>query len=62
MFATGKNELLLGKVFEPDEVIAGIDGVTPDDIARLAGECADLAGYSAVIIGKNELAAEAVGL
>jgi predicted Zn-dependent peptidase len=62
MFAAGKNELLLGKVFEPDEIIAGIDAVTPDDISRLAKECADIARYSAVIIGKHELAAEAVGL
>jgi predicted Zn-dependent peptidase len=62
MFAAGKNELLLGRVYEPDEVIAGIDAVTPDDIVRLAGGCADIAGYSAVIVGKNELTAESVGL
>jgi predicted Zn-dependent peptidase len=62
MFAMGKNELLLGRVFEPDEVIAGINAVTPDDIARLAADCADLAEYSAVIIGKNEVSQEAVGL
>jgi predicted Zn-dependent peptidase len=62
MFAMGKHELLLGRVFEPEEVIAGIDAVTPGDIARIAEECADLAGYSAVIIGKNELTKDAVGL
>jgi predicted Zn-dependent peptidase len=62
MFATGKNELLLGRVFEQEEVIAGIDAVTPEDIARIAGECADIEGYSVVIIGKNELPVEAVGL
>jgi predicted Zn-dependent peptidase len=62
MFATGKNELLLGRVFEPDEVIAGIEAVTPGDIARIAAECADIEKYSAVIIGKNEVAKEAVGL
>jgi predicted Zn-dependent peptidase len=62
MFATGKNRLLLGRVYTPEEVVAGIDAVTADDIARLAAECADLAGYSAVIIGKNEVDKRAVGL
>jgi predicted Zn-dependent peptidase len=62
MFSTGKNELLLGKVYTPEEIIEGIDAVRPDDIARLASGCADLAKYSAVIIGKNELSKEDVGL
>ncbi|MDR0519547.1 MAG: insulinase family protein [Clostridiales Family XIII bacterium] len=62
MFATGKNELLLGRVYTPEEVIAGIESVTSDDIARIAASCADLAGYSAVIIGKREMAREDVGL
>jgi predicted Zn-dependent peptidase len=62
MFATGKNRLLLGRVYTPEEVIAGVDAVTEDDIARIAGQCADLAGYSAVIIGKGEADKASVGL
>ncbi|MDR3225454.1 MAG: insulinase family protein [Clostridiales Family XIII bacterium] len=62
MFSTGKNELLLGKVYTSEEIIAGIDAVTPKDIARLATRCADLAEYSAVIVGKNELTKQDVGL
>jgi predicted Zn-dependent peptidase len=62
MFAMGKNELLLGRVFEPEEVISGIEAVTREDISRIAAKCADVAEYSAVIVGKNEVAKEAVGL
>ncbi|MDR0595929.1 MAG: insulinase family protein [Clostridiales Family XIII bacterium] len=62
MFSTGKNELLMGRVYTPDEVIAGIESVTSGDISRIAAQCADLAGYSAVIIGKREVAAGDVGL
>jgi predicted Zn-dependent peptidase len=62
MFSTGKNELLLSKVFEPEEIIAGIDAVTMDDIVRIARRYADLADYSAVVIGKKEMEKKALGL
>jgi predicted Zn-dependent peptidase len=62
MFAAGRNELLIGRVFEPEEIIAGIESVTPEDISRVARECADISKYSAVIIGKNEVTREAAGM
>jgi predicted Zn-dependent peptidase len=62
MFATGKNELLLGKVFGPDEVTSGIDGVTAEDISRIARKCSDISEYSAVVVGKREFSKDEVGL
>jgi predicted Zn-dependent peptidase len=62
MFSNGKNELLLGRIFDPDEIIAGIEAVTGDDISRIAKECADIGGYSAVVVGKNEFTRDEIGL
>jgi predicted Zn-dependent peptidase len=62
MFAAGRNVLLLGHTYTPEEIIAGINAVSREDISRIAGQYADLAGYSAVIIGKKELTKEEAGL
>jgi predicted Zn-dependent peptidase len=62
MFAAGKSELLLGRVFEPEEVIAEIDAVTEEDIARIAAKYADISEYSSVVIGKKELSKDELGL
>jgi predicted Zn-dependent peptidase len=62
MFAAGKNELLLGKVFEPEEIIAGIDAVTEKDVLRIAALYADISEYSAVVVGKKELSKDEIGL
>jgi predicted Zn-dependent peptidase len=50
MFAAGKNMLLLDRVFSAEEIMKGIDAVTKDDIARIAGRYADIASYSRVVI------------
>jgi predicted Zn-dependent peptidase len=62
MFAAGRNVLLLGHTFSPEDIIEGINGVTLEDIARIADSYACLEDYSAVIIGKNLVTKAAVGL
>jgi predicted Zn-dependent peptidase len=62
MFAAGRNMLLLGHTFTPEDIVGGINAVTREDIARIAARYASLDDYSAVIIGKNELSKSQVGL
>jgi predicted Zn-dependent peptidase len=62
MFSAGKSELLLGRVYEPDEVIAEIDGVTEKDISQIAAKYADISEYSSVVVGKRELLKDEIGL
>ena len=50
MFSIGKNMTLLGKIFTPEEVIAGIDKVTQDDIAEVSDQINNFEDYSAVMI------------
>ena len=68
MFAIGKNLLLLGRVYDTEEVIKGIDSVTKKDIDDIKHMICDMSNYSAVcltdknpdlkktceVIGKNE--------
>jgi predicted Zn-dependent peptidase len=53
MFSIGKNYLLLGKVFTPEEVIARINAVTLDDIRRVAHMVTDPNTYSGAVIGRR---------
>jgi predicted Zn-dependent peptidase len=53
MFSTGKNILLLGRVYDAEEIMQGIDAVTGADIARIAKEYAGIESYSRVIISKE---------
>ncbi|MDR1953483.1 MAG: insulinase family protein [Clostridiales Family XIII bacterium] len=53
MFSTGKNILLLGRVYDAEEIMQGIDAVTGEDIARIAKEYAEIESYSRVIISKE---------
>jgi predicted Zn-dependent peptidase len=62
MFTAGRNELLLGKIFDPDDVVANIDKVTVDDVARFAVEYADISKCSAVLVCGRELSKEEAGL
>jgi predicted Zn-dependent peptidase len=50
MFAAGRNQLLLGRIYTEGEILAGVDAVTVGDIARLAKRYADASAYSAVTI------------
>ncbi|MDR1068586.1 MAG: insulinase family protein [Clostridiales Family XIII bacterium] len=56
MFATGRNLLLLGRTFSQEEIMRGIDAVTPDDIGRIAQSYADPAGYTSVVISSDSAA------
>jgi predicted Zn-dependent peptidase len=53
MFVMGKNMLLLGRVYEAEEIMAGISAVTKADILRIAERYADLSNYSRVIISSS---------
>jgi len=54
MFATGRNMLLLGRIYTEEEILAGVDAVTKDDITRLAAKYADFSDYSAIAISSKE--------
>ncbi|WP_281247615.1 M16 family metallopeptidase [Hornefia porci] len=50
MMANGKNFMLIGRAFVPEEVIEGYDKVTVGDIERLKQMICDLDRYSAVVV------------
>lgn len=54
MFSIGKNKLLLGKVYMPDEVLAGFDSVTRGDVLEAAEMIGDYSSYcGASVTGKE---------
>ena len=54
MFSIGKNQLLLGKVYTPDEVLEGFDSVTREDILETAEIIGDYTSYcGASVTGKE---------
>jgi predicted Zn-dependent peptidase len=54
MFAAGRNMLLLGRIYPEEEILAGVDAVTTDDIVRIAEKYTDFSQYSAVAISSRE--------
>jgi len=54
MFAAGRNMLLLGRIYTEEEILAGVDAVTEEDIARLAAKYADFSDYSAIAISSAD--------
>ncbi len=50
MFAIGKSSILQGRVYAPEEVLAGIDGVPREDLKQLSELLADGAAYSGAVI------------
>jgi len=54
MFSNGKNMLLLNKIYTPEEVLASIDAVTPDDIRDISEMVTDIRNYSGVLVGRNQ--------
>lgn len=54
MFSAGRNMLLLERIYTEEEILAGVDAVTVDDIARLAAGYADFSHYSAIAISGRE--------
>lgn len=54
MFSIGKNQLLLGKVYTPEEVLRGFDIVTKDDIMEAAAVIGDYSSYcGASVTGRD---------
>ena len=55
MMANGKNFMLIGRVFVPEEVIEGYNKVTVEDIERLKQMICDLDRYSAVVVSRTRV-------
>jgi len=55
MFSIGKNMTLLGKVFLPEEVIAGINNVTLDDVRNVSKLVDRFEDYSAILITNRKM-------
>jgi predicted Zn-dependent peptidase len=55
MFAIGKNLTLLDRVFTPEEVLAGLDAVTMDDIEEVKKSLCDMSQYSAVAVTNKRI-------
>ena len=50
MLVNGKNYLLIGKYYTPDEVLEGFNGVTAEDIDSIKDTICDFSRYSAVVV------------
>lgn len=55
MFTIGKNLLLLGRVYDAEEVISGIDGVTREDIEKIKPMICNMENYSAVCVTDKKI-------
>lgn len=55
MFAIGKNSILLGKVYTAEEIIAGIDRVTLEDLQELSAMISDIGAYSGAVITNRKV-------
>lgn len=53
MFGIGKAELMLGKVYEPKEILKKIDDITKDDIENVIDTVFGRGIYSVSVVGKN---------
>jgi len=55
MFALGKNRLLLGRNFTPEETMAEINAVTADQVNDYCRRIADIKAYSGACISKDKI-------
>ena len=55
MFALGKNRLLLGRNYTPEETMAEINAVTDDQVNDYCRRIADLKAYSGACISKEKI-------
>lgn len=55
MMMNGKNQLLLGRVFMPEEIIDGYDHVTLSDVEQVRGLMSDFSAYSASVVSGGEI-------
>ncbi|MDO4869618.1 MAG: pitrilysin family protein [Bacillota bacterium] len=54
MITLGKNKLLIDKVFTPEEILAGFDSVTNEDILKAASVIGNIDNYSAAAVTGEE--------
>ena len=54
MITLGKNKLLIDKVFTPEEILAGFDSVTNEDILKAASVIGKIDNYSAAAVTGEE--------
>ena len=54
MMSAGRYAVLTGKTLEAEEFLAGIDAVTEEELTEAAETIGDLAGYSAVLVSREE--------
>lgn len=55
MYRLGKNMLLLGRYFTPEEVMGEIDAVTQDEILEVCRQIGDFSAYSGVSISREKV-------
>ena len=60
MASNGKNQLLLGKTYTPEETLERISTVTREEIHRVIEEFTDMRNYSASATGRNSVNLEAL--
>ncbi|QIB69498.1 insulinase family protein [Aminipila butyrica] len=54
MFSTGKNSILLDRIYTPEEVIGEIDRVTMEDMKKASSLIHNIENYSAVMVTNKE--------
>lgn len=60
MIVNGKNYLLIGKFFDPREVIDGFNSVTKDDIDEIKTSICDFSRYAAVVVSGKRTAVKSI--
>ena len=55
MFSIGKNQLLLGKVYSAEEILAGFDSVTLEDVLEVSKMIGDYSSYCAAAVTGHDL-------
>ncbi|MFA5527236.1 MAG: pitrilysin family protein [Peptostreptococcales bacterium] len=55
MASIGKSQLLLGKIYTPDEMIEKINKVSMEDMNKIMKSMTDIDQYSVAVVGKNEV-------
>lgn len=58
MASNGKNKLLLGKIYSPEETLGMISSVTMDEVNRVIEEFTNMNNYSASATGRNKVELE----
>ena len=55
MFKNGKDQLLLGRTYEQDEIIASFDKVSHDDINEVKKLLSDFSNYSMALVSNKRV-------